>query len=78
MFHNAVYLEEESGKRIDYTDFDTSLQVNGAVGVDYRWDQLPGPATRYRFVYEAPTLIVDLPLEVDLKGIPIKVAATNP
>ena len=72
MFHNAVYLEEDSGKHVGYTDFETSLQVNGAVGVDYRWDQLPDPVTSYRFVYEAPTLIVDLPMEIDLKGLPLK------
>lgn len=73
MFHNAVYLEEDDAvNRIDYTDFDTSLELNGAVGVDYRWNNIPGPPTRYRFVYEAPTLIMELPLNIDLKEIPVK------
>ena len=78
MFHNAVYLENETGQRFEFTDYDTSLQANGAVGVDYRWEKLAGPATRYHFVYEAPTLILDLPLEVKLDAIPVKAAATQP
>lgn len=72
MFHNAVYFEEKTGQRVEFSDYDTSQQANGAVGVDYRWDNLPGPATRYHFVYEAPTLILDLPLDVKLSGVPIK------
>lgn len=72
MFHNSVYFEDETGKRNEFTDYDTSLQANGAVGVDYRWDHLAGPMTRYHFVYEAPLLILDLPLDVKLDLIPIK------
>ena len=72
MFHNAVYLETEAGRRIDFTEYDTNQQADGAVAVGYRWDKLPAPATQYRFVYEAPTLILDLPLDVKLEGIKIK------
>lgn len=75
MFHNAVYFEDEVGKRYDFTEYDTSLQANGAVGVDYRWDRLAGPVTRYHFVYEAPLLVLDLPLDVKLDSVPIKAAA---
>lgn len=72
MFHNAVYLETEAGRRIDFTEYDTNQQADGAVAVGYRWDKLPAPATQYKFVYEAPTLILDLPLDVKLDGIKIK------
>lgn len=75
MFHNAVYFEDQAGRRVDFTDYDTTLQSNGAVGVDYRWEQLTGPVTQYHFVYEAPTLIVDLPLEIKLEKLPIKLLA---
>jgi len=78
MFHNAVYFENETSRRVNFTEYDTSLQANGAVGVDYRWEQLAGPATQYRFVYEAPTLILDLPLEVNLEAIPIKTVNSPP
>ena len=78
MFHNAVYFEDTAGRRFDFTDYDTSLQANGAVGVDYRWEKLTGPVAQYWFVYEAPTLILDLPLEVKLDALPIKTAAALP
>ncbi len=74
MFHNAVYLETEAGRRIDFTEYDTNQQADGAVAVGYRWDKLPAPATQYKFVYEAPTLILDLPLDVKLDGIRVKPA----
>ena len=80
MFHNAVYFEDAAHRRSDFTDYDTLLQSNGAVGVDYRWERLAGPATQYQFVYEAPTLILDLPLDVRLDAVPItaRAAAAQP
>lgn len=71
IFHNAVYLETKKGARISYTDFDTAQQSDGAVAVDYRWQQLEPPSTQYTFVYEAPTLIIDVPLDIRLEQIPI-------
>lgn len=71
MYHNAVYLETESGRRADFTDYDTAQQDNGAIAVEYRWEQLAAPATQYHFVYEAPTLILDLPVEIAMEKIPI-------
>lgn len=69
MFHNAVYLETEARRRVDFTEYDTNQQADGAVAVGYRWDKLPAPATQYKFIYEAPTLILDVPLDVKLEGI---------
>lgn len=71
IFHNAAYLETESGKRFDFTEYDTTQQADGAIAVAYRWDKLAAPATKYKFVYEAPTLILDLPLDVKLDGIKV-------
>jgi len=72
IFHNAVYLETKDGKRTSYTDFETTQQADGAIAVDYRWQTVAAPATQYLFVYEAPTLIIDVPIEIDLSGIPIE------
>ena len=72
MFHNAVYLETEAGQRIDFTDYETTQQGDGGVAVGYRWEKLTAPATRYLFVYEAPTLILDVPLEVKLDGLEVR------
>lgn len=80
MFHNAVYMENAAHRRFEFTDYDTLLQANGAVGVDYRWEHLPAPATQYQFVYEAPTLILDLPLDVTLDAMTLNfdAVATKP
>lgn len=71
MFHNAVYLETESHRRVDFTEYDTAQQADGAIAVDYRWEHLAAPPTKYHFVYEAPTLILDLPVELKLETIPV-------
>lgn len=71
IFHNAVYLETKGGIRTSFTSFETTQQSNGAVGVDYFWSSLAKPQDQYRFVYEAPTLIINVPVEIDLKKIPV-------
>jgi hypothetical protein len=72
IFHNAVYLESKSEGRLNYTDFDTTQQEDGAVAVDYRWKGINAPASQYSFVYEAPTLILDVPIVVDIGDIAIE------
>ena len=72
MFHNSVYLETRFGVRTSFTDFDTTQQSDGAIAVDYRWKKIAAPASQYLFVYEAPTLIIDVPLEIDVPKIAIE------
>jgi hypothetical protein len=72
MFHNSVYLESERGQQFDFTEYNTSAHGDGGAVVTYRWNQLDGPATRYLFVYEAPTLILDVPLDVKLNQLEIR------
>ena len=74
IFHNSVYLETKSGTRTNFTEFETTQQSDGAVAVDYRWRKIPAPAGQYVFVYEAPTLIIDVPVEINIEKIPIEVA----
>lgn len=81
MFHNAAYLEVRgtaAARRIDFTDYDTSLQSQGAIGVDYRWERLDPPYTQYQFVYEAPTLILDQPLEFTVESLRLPAARAEP
>ena len=72
IFHNAVYLETKAGSRTSFTEFETTQQSDGAVAVDYRWKKIRGPASQYLFVYEAPTLIIDVPVEIEFEDIPVK------
>ena len=69
VFHNEAYLEDSDGRRFNPAGYDTNLQRDGIVGVTYRYSNLPGRLTDYEFVYVAPTLIVDLPLEFSVTAI---------
>lgn len=71
IYHNAAYLESKAGNRINFNTFDTNQQFDGAVVVEYHWNDLPGPNDQYQFVYEAPTLIVSVPIKMDLVDVPI-------
>ena len=71
IFHNAAYLETADHARTDFTDFSIDQQADGAVAIDYRWTGIAAPITQYSLVYEAPTLILDVPIEVDLSRIPV-------
>lgn len=71
IIHNEAWLETNDGTRLPMTSQETTLQADGAVGVDYLFHKLPRPLEDYRFVYMAPTLIVDVPIEFTLKAIPV-------
>ncbi len=70
IFHNEVYLDGQQGDSIPPNGgFETDLQTNGTVGVTYHFQGLKGPLTDYNFVYVAPTLIIDVPVKIQLEGI---------
>jgi hypothetical protein len=79
MLHNEVYLEGADGTRLPVNGgYEMTLQADGAVGMDYRFvgvDDRHGP---FAFVYVAPILIVDVPVEFALKSVPVKGAAAGP
>lgn len=72
MYHNAVYLETKTGVRTAFTDFETTQQNDGSIAVDYHWSDLELPASQYLFVYEAPSLFIDIPIDIDLKELTVK------
>jgi hypothetical protein len=70
MLHNEVFLETPEGKRIALNGGqETSRQGDGTIAVEYRFVDLPDPLPSYRFVYVAPTLILDVPVDFQLRGI---------
>lgn len=54
------------------THIDSDVQPDGSIAVTYRFEKLPLPASEYRFRYVAPTLILDLPLEFELRDVPLR------
>lgn len=67
IYHNEVYLEDPEGGRYPVNDgFDTTAQANGGAALEYRFKALPAHApSEWQFVYVAPTLLVDVPVEFE-------------
>lgn len=65
IYHNEVWLEAPDGRRFPANDgFDTTAQADGGVALVYRFQNLPRlPAADWEFVYVAPTLLIDVPVE---------------
>lgn len=73
--HNEAYLEDKTGVRVALNGgYEMTLQADGAIGMEYRFVELPDPPPDYAFVYVAPTLIVDAPIEFALKAVPVRQA----
>jgi hypothetical protein len=54
------------------TNAESNVQPDGSIAVTYRFEKLPLPASEYRFRYVAPTLILDVPLEFELRDVPLR------
>ena len=54
------------------THIDSDVQPDGSIAVTYRFEKLLLPASEYRFRYVAPTLILDVPLEFELRDVPLR------
>lgn len=54
------------------THTDSDVQPDGSMAVTYRFEKLPLPPSEYRFRYVAPTLILDVPLEFELRDVPLR------
>lgn len=70
VYHNAAWLEA-NGRRIPFTDFDTLQQGDGSVRLEYRFKNLP-PRESLKFVYEAPTMLLDVPFEIKFEDVAVE------
>jgi hypothetical protein len=64
---NSAWLESaEAGQRVDPDSMELlETRPNGST-VEYWFSRLEGPLDGHRFVYEAPSLLVDVPVTVEL------------
>lgn len=70
LFHNRVFLKTSAGKRIaPRPGFKTTLQRDGAIGVRYEFDVDKKTATSATFNYEAPTLLINVPVKFRFKKL---------
>lgn len=73
ILHNEVYLEDSAGKRVRLNGgSQTAQQGDGGVAIEYRFVNLPDPLPEYSFIYVAPTMIIDVPIEFEIQSLPVK------
>jgi hypothetical protein len=70
VLRNEAYLESPDKKTIRHAGLETTRQAENEVGVAYLFD-VEGDLTDYTFVYKTPTAIIPVPLEYDLKDLPL-------
>lgn len=70
VLHNRAYMETDRGLTIEPNAFDVRRQVNGGVLVEFTFQGLD-PETAKTFVYEAPTLIAELPVRFETETLPV-------
>ncbi len=72
IFHNEVFLETSDGRRIALNGrYQTSLESDGGVRVEYQFQNVKHDPGDLRFVYLAPTLIVDVPVRFKIDDVPV-------
>jgi hypothetical protein len=72
IFHNRVFLRDKNGREHAPNDgFSTLFQADGTVGVEYRFSNLPEHTADWQFTYVAPTLLIDVPLDLSIARIPL-------
>lgn len=70
--HNDVALVDQSGRQLPLNGgSETIQQGEGTLGIEYRFVELPEPLPDFSFVYVAPTLIVDVPIEFEIESVPV-------
>jgi hypothetical protein len=72
ILHNEVFLEGREGKRVNLNGgSETSLLGEQGTSIEYHFVDLAGNLADYSFVYVAPTLIVDVPVEFEIQSVPV-------
>ncbi len=70
LFQNLTYLETAEGEKIDHAGLETTLQTENELGLAYFFDA-PGELSEYVWVYRSPTNIGLVPVEFELRNIPL-------
>lgn len=71
VFSNLTYLLNKQGELIDHAGFETTMQSETEVGLAYFFDLPNDEIGDYTWVYRTPAAIVRMPVEYELKDIPL-------
>ncbi len=70
IFDNEAYLEGPDGTKVVAAAVDTTFQDESEVGMAYLFPLDQGPKG-YAFIYKTPATIVNVPVEFELKDLPL-------
>ena len=70
VFQNLSYLVDAKGESIDNAGLETTMQGRNEAGAAYFFD-LPDGLDGLTWVYETPAAIVELPVDYEIKDIPL-------
>jgi hypothetical protein len=70
IYNNPAYLVNASGERIEHDGYQAFRQAADEVGVAYLFGLAKG-LEGCKFVYQTPALLINMPVEYELKDIPL-------
>ncbi|TWU29717.1 hypothetical protein [Bythopirellula polymerisocia] len=70
-FQNRTYLENPEGEVVDHAGFETIGQSEGFLSLAYFFDLPVESLQGYTWVYHTPADITELPVEIELKDLPL-------
>ena len=70
IYRNEAYLLDRDGHKLDNVGLQATRQAANEVGVAYLFDFPDGPEG-CKFVYKTPALVLQIPVEYELKDVPL-------
>ena len=70
-FQNQAFLENPAGEKIEHAGFETTMQNEHMVGLAYFFDLDTKNLKGYTWGYRTPVGIIEVPVEFELKDIPL-------
>ncbi len=71
VFQNLTYLLDKNEEIIDHAGFETTMQSESEIGLAYFFELPDDEIGDYTWVYRTPAAIVRVPVEYELKEIPL-------
>jgi hypothetical protein len=68
IYNNQAFLLDADGNKVEHAGFETTRQTLNEVGLAFKFP-LDKDLAQYRFVYQSPAAIVQMPVEFELKDI---------
>jgi len=72
LFNNRIWLQKADGSRFEHNGGSSDNGMSeGKLSFEYLFVDAPGKPADYQLVYEAPSKVVTIPLEVEFKEVPL-------